>query len=256
MLRSLVETYPELAAVLVLVLGVIVGKLAEVAVRRLFLVGDRLISRFSGRSNYVVSPLFQQALALLVFATVLVLAAVIAVRLLNIPQLTAWLDMLFDYLPRFVLGLVIIGMGNVVGALLRNITAGMIAQGDGNALLPRLVHAAVVAVAVITGLQQLGIDISFITQLSLIILASLLGGLSIAFALGARQYVANLVAQPELTRYAIGDRLRIDADEGVIVEVYRTGLTLETDEGLVSIPAARLARGRVVRITPGPVSES
>ncbi|MFN2349328.1 MAG: hypothetical protein ABR558_07120, partial [Thioalkalivibrio sp.] len=86
----------------------------------------------------------------------------------------------------------------------------------------------------------------FITQLSLITLASLLGGLSIAFALGARQYVANLVAQPEMTRYASGDRLRIDDDEGVIVEIYRTGLTLETDQGLVSIPAARLASGRVV----------
>jgi len=256
MLRSLVETYPELTAVLVLVLGVIIGKLAEVAVRRLFLIGDRMVSRYSSRNHYVVSPLLQQGLALLVFATVLVLAAVIAVRLLDIPQLTAWLDMLFDYLPRFALGLAIIGMGSVVGALLRNLTAGMLAQGNGNALLPRLVQAAVVAVAVITGLQQLGIDITFITQLSLIVLASLLGALSIAFALGARQYVANLVAQPELARYASGDRLRIDDDEGVVVEIYRTGLTLETDEGLVSIPAARLASGRVVRVTTRPASGS
>jgi hypothetical protein len=113
---------------------------------------------------------------------------------------------------------------------------------------------AVVTVAVITGLQQLGIDISFVTQLSLILLAALLGGLSLAFALGARQYVANLMAQPELARYATGERLRIGDDEGVIVEIYRTGLTLATEEGLVSIPAARLADGRVVRIGREPVS--
>jgi len=121
------------------------------------------------------------------------------------------------------------------------------------ARVPGLVHAGVVTVAVITGLQQLGIDISFITQLALVLLASLVGGLSIAFALGARRYVANLMAQPELARYGTGERLRIDADEGVVVEIHRTGLILATDEGLVSIPAARLAEGRVVRITSEPV---
>lgn len=249
MARDLILAYPELAAVLVLLLGIVLAKLSEIAIRRLFVLGDRLVSRYGGRDRHVLSPMFQQGFALLVFATVLVLAVVIAVRLLDIAQLTVWLDSVLAYVPRFVLGLFIIGFGAVLGSLLRNFTAGVLAQGDSNALLPRLVHVGVVLVAVITGLQQLGIDISFVTQLSLIVLASLLGGLSIAFALGARQYVANLVAQSELARYGTGDRLRIDEDEGVVVEIYRTGLTLATSDGLVSIPAARLASGRVVRVT-------
>ncbi|HEY7886471.1 MAG TPA: hypothetical protein VIC08_16100 [Cellvibrionaceae bacterium] len=249
MLRDLIHTYPELAAILVLVLGVVCGKLAEIAVRRLLLFIDKLVSTYGSRDRHRVSTVFQQGFPLLVFAMVLVLAAVIAVRLLDIAQLTAWLDALLSYLPRFVLGVFIIGIGNVLGALLRNLTAGVLARGDVNALLPRLVHVGVVMVAVITGLQHLGIDISFITQLSLIVLASLLGGLSIAFALGARQHVANLVAQSELARYRSGERLRIDEDEGVVVDIYRTGITLATAEGLVSIPSARLASGRVVRIS-------
>ncbi len=248
MLRDLIQAYPELAAVLVLVLGVLLGKLAEILTRRLLGMGDRLVARFGGRNRHAVSPVFQQVIALLVFATVLALSAIIAVRLLEIPQLTAWLDSVLAYLPRFLLGVFIIGMGNVLGVLLRNLAAGMLAQGDSHAALPRLVHALVIVVAVITGLQQIGIDISFITQLSLIVLASLLGALSIAFALGARQYVANLMAQSELARYATGDRLRIDNDEGEIVEIYRTGLTLATEDGLVSIPASRLASGAVVRV--------
>jgi len=248
MLRDLIQAYPELAAVLVLVLGVVLGKLAEVATRYLLELGDRLVARFGGRDRHTVSPIFQQVLALLVFGTVLALSAIVAVRLLQIPQLTAWLDSVLAYLPRFLLGVFIIGVGNVLGALLRNLAAGMLAQGDSNAALPRLVHVLVVIVAAITGLQQIGIDISFITQLSLIVLAALLGSLSIAFALGARQYVANLMAQSELARYATGDRLRIDDNEGSIVEIYRTGLTLATDDGLVSIPASRLANGPVVRV--------
>lgn len=248
MLRDLIQAYPELAAVFVLVLGVVLGKLAEFATRRLLEMGDKLVARFGGRDRHAVSPVFQQAIALLVFGTVLALSVIIAVRLLEIAQLTEWLDSVLSYLPRFLLGVFIIGVGNVVGAVLRNLVAGVLAQGDSNAALPRLVHGLIIVVAVITGLQQIGIDISFVTQLSLIVLASLLGALSIAFALGARQYVANLMAQSELARYATGDRLRIDNDEGVIVEVYRTGLTLATDDGQVSIPASRLASGPVSRI--------
>lgn len=249
MLRDLIHTWPELAAMLVLVIGLVLGKLAHLAVRRLLALGDRLVGTYGRRDRHLVSPVFQQGFALLVFATVLVLSAIIAVRVLDIDQLTAWMDGILAYGPRFVLGLLIIGIGNVVGALLRNLAAGVM-SGDSNAAVPRLVHFTVVTIAVITGLQQLGIDISFITRMALIVIAALLGGLSLAFALGARDHVANLVAHSELARYASGERLRIDDDEGEVVEIYRTGLTLATDEGLVSIPAARLARGRVVRLSP------
>jgi hypothetical protein len=254
MLDNLIDSYPELAAVIVLVLGFVLGKLAETAVRRVLLVSDRLAARYGTRQQALFSPLFQRATGLFAYGTVLVIAVIIAMRLLDIEQLSAWLDALLAYAPRFIVGLFVIGIGNVVGALLRNLTAGFLADGDANAVGPRLVHAGVVGVAIITGLEQLGLDISFITRLSLILLAALVGGLSVAFALGARQYVANLMAQPELARYATGDRLRIDEDEGVVVEIHRTGITLATEEGLVVIPAARLAERRVVRITSEPVS--
>ena len=253
MLSELIDAYPELTAVVVLVLGFVLGKLAEAAVRQALVLADRLVARYGTRQQTLFSPLFQRIFGLFTYGTVLVIAVIFAVRLLDIEQLSAWLDGALAYAPRFVVGLFIIGIGNVVGALLRNLTAGLTGDGDANALVPRLVHAAVVTVAVITGLQQLGIDISFITQLALVLLAALVGGLSLAFALGARQYVANLMAQPELARYATGERLRVDDDEGVIVEIHRTGLVLATDEGLVSIPAARLAEQRVVRITSQPV---
>jgi hypothetical protein len=253
MVNELISAYPELAAVIVLVLGFVLGKLAEAAVRQILVLADRLVARYGTRQQNLFSPLFQRAFGLLTYGTVLVMAVIVAIRLLDIDQLSLWLDSALAYAPRFIVGLFIIGIGNVVGALLRNLTASVLTNGDPNELGPRMVQVAVVTVAVITGLQQLGIDISFVTQLALILLGAMLGGLSLAFALGARQYVANLMAQPELARYATGERLRIDDDEGVIVEIHRTGLTLATDHGLVNIPGARLASGRVVRVVSDPV---
>jgi Ca2+/Na+ antiporter len=165
MLSDLVTGYPEFTALAVLVLGFILGKLAESAIRQILVVADRLVARYGTRQQALFSPLFQRVFGLVTYATVLVIAVILAVRLLDIEQLSSWLDAALAYVPRFVVGLFIIGIGNVVGALLRNLTAGLLGNGNANALGPRLVHAGVVAVAVITGLEQLGIDISFITQL-------------------------------------------------------------------------------------------
>lgn len=253
MLSNLIDAYPELAAVLVLALGFVVGKLAQAAVRQVLEFADRLVARYGTRRHSLFSPLFERVFGLMTYATVLVLAVIVAVRLLDFEQLSLWLDAALAYAPRFLLGLFIIGIGNIVGALLRSIAAGLMSDGDADAVGPRLVHVGVVSIAVITGLEQLGIDISFITRLALILLAALVGGLSIAFALGARQYVANLMAQSELERYATGEHLRIDGDDGVVVEIHRTGLTLATEEGLVAIPASRLAESRVVRIASRPL---
>ncbi len=253
MTNDLIEAYPELTAVAVLLLGFVLGKLAETAVRHILVLADRLAARYGTRQHALFSPLFQRMFGLFTYGTVLIIAVILAVRLLKIEQLSVWLDGVLAYAPRFVVGVFLIGIGNVLGALLRNLAAGLTGDGDVNALGPRLVHAGVLTVAVITGIDQMGIDVSFVTRLALVLLAALTGGLSLAFALGARQYVENLMAQPELARYATGERLRIDSDEGVVVEIYRTGLTLATDDGLLTVPASRLAAGRVLRVTRSPV---
>ncbi|MCA1779425.1 MAG: mechanosensitive ion channel [Xanthomonadaceae bacterium] len=252
MLKHLITTYPELAAVGVLLLGTVLGKIASVFARRILTATDRIAARFGGRERNLFSPAAQQTASVTSFVVVLALAIIVAVRLLDIDQLSDWLDVVLAYAPRLVLGLAIIGAGIVLGTLVRNLCSNLLTQGDANALLPRLAQVGLVVIAFVTGLQQFGIDISFIIQLSLIVLAAVLGGLSIAFALGSRQYVANLMAQAELARFSIGDRLRIDDDEGEIVEIHRTGLTLATQEGLVSIPAARLGSGRVLLVREAP----
>jgi len=118
-------------------------------------------------------------------------------------------------------------------------------------LASRLVYVAILSVAIVTDLDQLGIDTTFLTQLVLVLVIVLLGGLMLTFALGAREYVANLIARSELQRYAPGERIRIGATEGVVLEIRATGLDLVTDEGIVSIPAANFARMDVLRIVEG-----
>jgi len=71
-----------------------------------------------------------------------------------------------------------------------------------------------------------------------IVVACVLGGLSIAFSLGARVYVSNLIGAHYLSReYRAGERVRVGGQEGVILEITPVAVVLETPEGRLTVPA-------------------
>ena len=78
-----------------------------------------------------------------------------------------------------------------------------------------------------------------------ILLAFFFGGISLAFALGSRQLVENLLARRSLDRYRIGDLVRVNGSEGRIIEMLSTAVVIETAEGVVTIPARRFVDGDV-----------
>lgn len=67
MLSEFVTAYPELLAVIVLVLGFVVGKLAEAAVRQGLRLTDRLVARYGTRRHTLFSPLFQRVSGLITY---------------------------------------------------------------------------------------------------------------------------------------------------------------------------------------------
>jgi len=110
-----------------------------------------------------------------------------------------------------------------------------------------MVYGAILIVAIVMGLQHISVDISFVTQLMLIIVAVFGSGLMLAFALGSRQHVENLLARRELSRLAVGDQIRIDDVEGEIIDIDATGVDVATEEGIARVPAARLAKTSVLQ---------
>ena len=103
-------------------------------------------------------------------------------------DLSAWLDAIIIYIPRLLLGLIIIVGGYMLGLLARSLATNLLEPQAGQ-LLPRLTQYLVVIVAVVTGLNQMAIDVSFLATLTTVVLGALLGSLSLAFALGARGLV-------------------------------------------------------------------
>lgn len=247
---SVATAYPEVMAVIVLVLGLVIAFAARSLTERGMVTINRLLARFTMERDGLLSDRVIAILVSLVFWLLLGLALALALRTLGTGRLFTWLDLPLSYLPRILVGLFIIGAGHILGVLARQLLARLRGARDRSNLLPRLTQAAILVIALMTGLQHMGLDVSFIGQLLILLVGAGIGGLALAFALGARRYVANLIAHSTAARYNPGDYIRIGDMEGTIIEIHRTGVDLVTNEGVVTVPAALFAEQPVLRRTP------
>jgi len=238
---------PEIGALIVIIAGVVLARTFAAGATRLAGWLDQRIARYSTSETYGISPASLGLLRGLVFWLTLAISVVIALRILGVGGFATALDQVLAFVPRLLIGLVIIAVGHLLGTVVSGL-AMRATQVPGISLAPRIVYVSILTVAVVMGLQQMGIDTSFLTQLLLVFLVVSLGGLTLAFALGAREYVANLIARSEIERYSIGDRLRIGEHQGTVLEIRSTGLDLGTEAGVVSIPAAQFTQVAIIRL--------
>ncbi len=243
---------PELLAVLIAVAGFFAANfLARITERLLMRLDGYLRRRASARLDQVDLRGLRQALRGLVYYGVLVFFLLLAMRTLSVTVVQQWLDLLLQQVPQLILGGLIILAGYFIGVVLRSVLAGLIGVSAEH-IAPRLVQVLVVTAAVLTGLAQTAIDISFISNVLVILVAFFFGGLSLAFALGSRQLVETLLARRAVDRYRIGDRVRLNDVEGRIVEILSTAVVLETRAGTTTVPASRFVDTEVT-LLPEPV---
>ena len=110
-----------------------------------------------------------------------------------------------------------------------------LSRGD---LLGRTAQVVIVFTAIVIGMNQIGIDVAFLTMIAGIMLGTILGGLSLAFGLGARVHVSNIIAANQLrTIYQVGDKVHVGDIEGRIIDITISRLIVETESGIVDVPA-------------------
>ena len=238
----------ELFAVAILVAGIVLARLASIGVGRLLGLLDRRTARLTTSDSSLLSPRLIKVTRSVVFWLVLVLAVSFALHQLGAGDIESLLSVLIAFVPQVLVAFTIVVAGHVLGLVARHVVASMSEPLTTESLGPRLLHWSIVIVAIVMGLQHVDVDITFVSQLLLILVAIGGGGLMLAFALGSRHHVANLMARRELARFNVGDRIRVDGLEGNIIDIHETGIELATADGTANIPASRLAEASVLRL--------
>lgn len=242
-LASLVTYLPVvLTALAVLLIGWLLARIVRGLVRRALESMDwlfaRLVPRTAGRSE-TLARATSRAISTVVFWIVLLIFAASALRILGGTLFERWTENLLTYLPSAIGGVIIIVIGFTGGTLARHILEqASVGLGVGqSSLLGRLAQAVIVISCIVIGIDQLGVNVNFLIQLTTVTAAAVFGGIALVFALGTRTHLANLIgAHYARKHYAPGDYVRVGAFEGRIVEIADGCVFIETEQGDVSVP--------------------
>ena len=189
-----------ISAAILLIIGYIIARI----VRGLVTKGLRLVHFDQVADRAGITAMLQRAgtkmdgaalLGAIAFWWIFLMFIVNALDALALPTITAYLSLLFGYIPRLFVAFLIV----VVGALIANVVAGAVRGATAetspttSGLLGTLARWFILLFAVLTAVTELGIAQSmiFILFASAVGMVALAGGL--AFGLGGRETAAQII---------------------------------------------------------------
>ena len=231
------------AAVAVLIVGWFVAHILRIWTRKLVRSLDAILPSSSpedGAGHLKIRRSYAVFAGNVVFWIVLIFFVATAANMLGWKMVSRWMDSVIVYLPNLVSGLLII----LAGFLLSNIVrAGVLGAASSTGMtqggiLARIAQIVVIFTTLVIGIDQIGINVDFLTNVLIVIVGVLLAGAAFAFGLGAKTLVANIIGAQYLRKHCrIGEQMLMDGVEGKIVEVTQTCIVLDTDYGRSVIPA-------------------
>lgn len=242
--QQVIDFSPQLlGAVGVLLLGWLIAHTLSLSTRKLIQGLDALFARFArmdGIHREQIQSSYASIISKIVFWVVMLFFLAVSANILGWDIFSGWLDSIVSFLPGLISGLIII----LGGFLLSNLAkAGIISAahkaGIGqSAVMARAVQVVIILSSIIIGVEQIGLNIGFLSNIIVATVAILLAGAALAFSLGAKNMVANIIGAQYTRKYCrVGDRVKIGDLEGEIIELSQAFIVLETTTGQAIIPA-------------------
>ncbi len=241
---QLVAYAPRVAgAVALLIAGLIVSHLLRIASRKLVRGLDSLFqraARVDGLHPEKLKVSYAVIISKIVFWTVMIFFVAATANMLGWQLLSSWMNSVIIYLPNLITGVLIILAGILLGSGARTGVVGVarsagVEQGD---MLARVVQVVIISTTVVIGIEQIGIDAHFLSDALVVVLGVLLAGGALAFGLGGKTLIANIIGAQYFRRHcSLGEQMQMGDVEGSVVEVTHTSIVLDTKSGRTVIPA-------------------
>ena len=237
----------SLGAIMLLGVGIIIGKVVEAGISRLLtLMGvDRLLSGtgiLALLQKIGSKKTISQIVGLVGFWAIFLLFLISATEALNLSLLSETLTALVHYLPKIGMATLILVLGLLGTNLVRDLitvacdTSG-IRQGR---IIAQTVYVAATLLILVTAINELGIDTSLLNQIIVIVIAGLIAGSALSFGFGSRSAVRNLIAAHYIQPIVrIGEKIQVGTYYGTVTAVTPMVVVLDTTRGRVVIPAAQ-----------------
>jgi hypothetical protein len=231
------ELLPKLLfSILILVMGYLLARMLKYFISHVVNYLGSLINRRFKTLDFKQAGSF---LGIAVFWLIIFSSALLITDILGLTIITEWFQSIIQYIPNVLAAILIILasiiLGNVISDFVLSITEG--AGLEYGNTLSKIVKFGLIFMAVIIGLDQIGIEIGLLINIIDIILAAVLFGAALAFGLGAKTSISNILAAFYVRKiYKEGDEIQIGKVKGVIVKIEATNVVVGNESGQVNIP--------------------
>lgn len=254
MWHKIFEALPGiLIALLIMVIGVLVARSLSYLVYKAVQLSrfEKFTSKALGRdvsqkteTGWTLALVIKKT----IYWTVILLFAVFASETLGWEVVTQEISNLIAYLPRLFSALIIFIIGLYMAGFVRKaINTGITSVGvQASGLISTIAYYVIMVLVSITSLNQAGIDTGAITSNFVIIIGSVFLAFALAFGLGAKDVLGNILAGLYTKRnFHVGQKIRIENMEGIIERMDSVNFMLRTEKGRISIPIKKLMEEKV-----------
>lgn len=231
-------------ALLLLLLGWLVAQVSRIflagLLRRLGL--DRLAEKAGAMrflANLGLETSVTTLLARLVYWLILLVFVLAAVESLGLSGVTETLSGLVAYLPNVLAAALILLLGSVIARVVGDAVEAMASQSGVNTgpLLGQMVRYVLLIFTVILALEQLGVETTLLTTVTIALIAATALALSLAFGLGNRELARNIMAGFHAKEeFTLGQNVTVRHYNGRLVSIGSIKSVIETEKGRVSLP--------------------
>ena len=238
-----------LSVVILLVIAWLIAKLLEKLAHKLFvLIGIDKISEKAGIGNFLMSSGFPSNLsyvfARMIFWTIIVLFILPVTNILGLKFFANIIDDILNYLPNLFVAIFIL----LIGAWGAKVISGIV-RGSANKmglenseLIGSITNFFILIITFIIALTQLKIETEILTNILLILMASMGLAVAISFGLGSKDIFKNIVAGVYLNKsLREGETIKTSNVSGKIIHIGTILTKIETsDNEELSVPNSQL----------------
>lgn len=244
LLHHIVHIGPQLIkAALVFIVGILIASVIGRIVEQTVIWSERLIRRIGNNhhpSQPINAPLAGRARQVSFWLAVLFFLSV-GLQIIEWPFLNKIMSEVIRYLPKIMVGLLIILVGFFIGNLAYHSVTYSKTNIAERAMLGRMLQIGMITIAVLVGIAQIDIQVRWLIYLMLLVIGILLAGFVLTFAFAAKATAANLLAMRHCKSLCVpGVFLKLNHYEGRVLELTATHVVLETSAGMLYVPAADL----------------
>ena len=254
-LHGMIKLVPNVfSAVFVVVVGWLLARF----IRGMIIRGIHALDRFLRKINSHQAsrpPLVEErsitAVGALFYWAVILLFLTAATQVLGMGVFSDWLSGIMTHLPAVIAGILILLAGFVFSLMVKDLVtaAASSAHVAYAGLLGQTIQILIFSTAVVVGIDQMGINITFLIVILAVTLGMIFGGLALAFGLGARNVVSNVLAAHYVRQtYQIGDTVAFKDIKGRVIHITNVSIVVENDRGQTHIPTGLFLTEQSTRV--------